>query len=65
MSQPLTAPYTEAERERDSQDRRDAQAIVSTRRAACPSGQNYYRKPTKADLRVSRRILGENDETSS
>jgi len=48
-------PYTQEERDRDEADRRKR----IRGRKACPSGQDYNRKPTPADRRRDLRIVGE------
>jgi hypothetical protein len=55
-------PFTEAEREACTANRRASLARGLIRRKSTPSGQHYSRAPTPADKALAQRILGEPDE---
>jgi hypothetical protein len=60
-------PFTECERAqclaRKSRAQKRQQHQAHARRKATPSGQDYARIPTKAELRIARRIVGERDDS--
>jgi len=51
-------PYTDEERSADEEGRGRGRKRIRGRKA-CPSGQDYNRKPTPADRRRDLRIVGE------
>ena len=54
-------PYTQAERDADERERREARARAVLRRAVCRSGQDYNRPVSAAWARLWARIGGDRD----
>lgn len=50
-----------AERQREAALRRQKRQVERIRRKACPSGQNYHRRATKADKLFTKRISNDRD----
>jgi hypothetical protein len=55
----LTAPYTQAERDRDRAERERIAELIHIRRKVLKSGQNYNIPGNKASKARDDRLLGE------
>ena len=56
-------PYSQAERDRDHEAKREVRAVEANRQNVLVSGQDYHNRPgTRAERRRWQRIIGETED---